>query len=200
MTTQSYRRQYRHGGRAGSPPSLNDRLMEEVTSDLRARRRSEDTSATATRRNFLSSDLEGNMTVDRNLEAFLHHPSVPSPEDAAIPREAIDSWFNGLQTDAENAGIPMPSQTVVDEAKRIVFGLSRDLPHDTDVYTLEEGKIVVEVFGSNGRGFQLICEPNGSALCLVTEGNASRRARYENSVVLPDGFIREGLRAVRPNG
>ena len=199
MTTQSFRRQYRHGGRAGSPPSLNDRLMEELTSDLRARRRSEDTPTTATRRIFLSFALEGGMSVHRHLEAFLHHPSIPSPEEAALPKEAIDAWFDGLEADAEHAGIPMPSQTVIDEAKRIVLGLSRDLPHDTDVYTLEEGKIVVEVFGSDGRGFQLICEPNGSALCLVTEGNASRRARYENSVILPDGFIKEGLRAVRPN-
>ena len=199
MTTQSFRRQYGHGGRAGSPPSPKDRLMEELTSDLRARRRSEDTSATVIRRISLSFALEGGMSVHRHLEAFPHHPSVPSPEEAALPKEAIDAWFNGLEADAENSGIPMPSQTVIDEAKRIVMGLSRHLPHDTDVYTLEEGKIVVEVFGSDGRGFQLICEPNGSALCLVTEGNASRRARYENSVILPDGFIQEGLRAVRPN-
>ena len=108
----------------------------------------------------------------------------------------VDGWFKDLESDAVDAGNPMPPQVVIDEAKRIVVGLVPYLRQNADVYTMEEGKIAVEVFGLSGRGFLLICEPGGSALCIVTIGGVSRRARYENSIALPDGFLEEGLQDV----
>ncbi len=109
----------------------------------------------------------------------------------------VDSWFKNLESDAADAGNPTPAQDVIDEAKRIVLGLRPYLPPDSDVYTLEKGKIAVEIFGQHGRGFLLICEPGGSALCIVTIDSVSRRARYESSAALPDGFLKEGLQEVR---
>lgn len=109
----------------------------------------------------------------------------------------VDSWFKNLESDAADAGNPMPGQNVIDETKRIVLHLRPHLPPDSDVYTFERGKIAVEVFGHPGRGFLLICEPGGSALCIVTIDGVSRRARYESSAALPDGFLKEGLQEVQ---
>ena len=40
----------------------------------------------------------------------------------------------------------------------------------------------------------LYCEPDRSALCLVTVNRVSRRARYQDSGRLPDCFVEEALR------
>lgn len=124
------------------------------------------------------------------------HYSHEHPEESRTTHELETSWFNGLQSDATESGNSMPSQSVVDETKRIVIGLRPHLPATTDVYTMEGGEIAVEVFGKQGRGFLLVCEPAGGALCAITIDNVSRRARYESSNTLPDGFLREGLQAV----
>ena len=105
-------------------------------------------------------------------------------------------WFGGLGDDAVAAGNPMPDDAVIEESKRVVRGLLHYLLVAPDVYTTEDGEVAVEVFGERGRAFLLVCEPGGSALCAVTVNGVSRRARYENSVGLPDGFLKEGLREV----
>ena len=123
-------------------------------------------------------------------------PSLPIEEERFPVDELIDEWFVGLEDDADSAGNPTPSQSVIDEAKRIVLGLRRLLPADSDVHTWDDGEVAVEVFGARGRGFLLLCESGGGALCVVTVDNVARRARYESSANLPDGFLREGLQEV----
>ena len=105
----------------------------------------------------------------------------------------VDSRFDRLVEEGDDE--PMPSADVFSEAKRIVRQLH--LPEDADLYVLDGG-IAVELYGSPGHGFLLICEPGGGALCIVTVAGVSRRARYESSDVLPDGFVVEGLASVLP--
>ena len=126
----------------------------------------------------------------------VQNPFLPIEEERFPVDELIDEWFVGLEDNADSAGIPTPSQSVVDEARRIVLGLRRLLPADTDVHTWDDGEVAVEVFGARGRGFLLLCESGGGALCVVTVDKVARRARYESSANLPDGFLREGLQEV----
>ena len=105
--------------------------------------------------------------------------------------------MDSIEQDAANSGNPAPSQEVIEEAKRIANGLDQKSLEDCDVYSLEAGKIALEVFGQPGHGFLLICEPGGSALCIVTCRGVSRRARYESSDHLPDGFLTKGLADAR---
>ena len=134
------------------------------------------------------------------------HTAAPLPfgvfrlvpwETSLTPADVSEHWFDGIEKDATVAGNPVPPQSVIDEAKRIVRGMDQRLMYDCDVYSLEEGKIAIEIFGAPGNGLLLVCEPGGSALCIVTELGVSRRARYESSSILPDGFLKEGLAAVR---
>ena len=115
-----------------------------------------------------------------------------------ITDDVIDGWFGALVEEATDAGESMPSERVLDEAKRIVRRLRKQLPLDTDIYSMDEGKVAIELYGDFGHGFLLVCEPGGSALCIITVGGVSRRARYESSSGLPDGFLVEGLKDVRP--
>ena len=118
------------------------------------------------------------------------HQSTPTTHE-------VDAWFDSLEQDARDAGNLTPTAALVEETKRIVSGLDRDLLEGCDVYTLEQGEIAVEIFGERGHAFLLTCEPGGGALCVIAQPGYSRRARYESSKSLPDNFLRDGLIAVR---
>ena len=124
--------------------------------------------------------------------------NVPELHTWPVTDEVVDNWFRARSEETSDASLPMLSERVLDEARRIVRALRRQLPLDTDVYPMDEGKVAIELYGEFGHGFLLVCEPGGSALCIVTVDGISRRARYESSSVLPDGFLQEGLRDVRP--
>ena len=120
-----------------------------------------------------------------------------STSGSPVTDDVIDGWFLKLAEEATVDG-PTLSKRVLNEAKRIVRRLRRELPLDADIYPMDEGKVAIELFGDFGRGFLLVCEPGGSALCIVTVGGVSRRARYDSSTDLPDGFLHEGLKDMRP--
>ena len=112
--------------------------------------------------------------------------------------DMVDSWFARLAQDNETSGNSILDQVLVEQTRRIVDALRDYLPVNTDIYVMEEGKIAVEVFGTPGRGFLLVCEPTGGALCIVTSDGESRRSRYESVRKLPDGFLKEGLQEIAP--
>lgn len=118
-------------------------------------------------------------------------------EELSVATDVVNSWFADLSQEAEDIGEPTPSGSVIEEAKRIVLSLRSQLPEDTDVYLMDGGKIAIEVYGDLGYAFLLVCEPGGSALCVVTVNGVSRRARYESSSILPDCFVCEGLTDVQ---
>ena len=119
---------------------------------------------------------------------------VPSLSD-----HVIHARFQNLIEEAQEPGETMPTDEVIQESKRIVTRLRSGLPTETDIYPENDGKVAIELFGEPGHAFLLVCEPGGNALCVVTVDGISRRARYEDSSRLPDGFVREGLRDVRPD-
>ena len=194
MTTRSALYQASYHSDVGLPHSQDASLAYIYLAAIRAKRRTADHKRE-------SRQWPGTVRVDermgRHLEAFTHY--VPSKDWNRLPLSdpLIDRWIGGLATDAKNAGNPEPSASVLEETRRIALGLHHNLPDDTDLYTLEEGKVAIEVFGTTGRAFLLVLEPGGAALCLITTPGTSRRARYDNSAILPDSFIREGLQSVR---
>ena len=175
------RGQFRHGHIVLSPTVRDD-------DQLMAVRR-------AKKKAGMESGVNQISLVDKGRYGNEHIFQQLQPSPFSISDDLVEDCFKNLESDAADVGNPMPAQSVVDEAKRIVLGLRPHLPHNVDVYTMEEGKIAV--FGHSGRGFLLICEPGSSALCIVTIGSVSRRARYESSTTLPDGFLKEGLQEVQ---
>ena len=113
-----------------------------------------------------------------------------------VTDDVVERWFAQLGDEAIESGEVLPEQSTLDEAKRIVRGIQELLPGNTDVYAFDEGKVAIELYGRVGHGFLLVCEPGEKALCIVTVAGVPRRARYESSATLPDGFVREGLEAV----
>ena len=54
-------------------------------------------------------------------------------------------------------------------------------------------EVAIDAPGGPGRSVLLLCDSDGGALCLVNANGKHRRARYSDSNLLPDGFIREAL-------
>ena len=145
--------------------------------------------------------IERQWLVNRQFEGITHGIYYPIPGyEPSVSDETVESWFDGLDRDTKEPGTILPIPSVYQEAKRIVGALRNYLPSDVDIYTMDEGKIAIEAFGSKGYGFLLICERDQRAVCLVTTKDSSRRARYENSTILPDGFLLEGLYEVVRSG
>ena len=108
--------------------------------------------------------------------------------------EAVDLAFQRIPEESMEDGHAKPSEEVIGEARRIVSRMLRLWPREYDVYPMDDQRVAVEVDGGYGRRMMLLCEPGGSALCVVTVERVSRRARYEDSKSLPDGFMLDALK------
>ena len=108
--------------------------------------------------------------------------------------EAADLAFDDLAAESAENGHDAPPNEVVDESRRIVREMLEKWPREYDIYPMDAQRVAIEVDGDLGRRMLLLCESGGSALCVVTVDRVSRRARYEDSSVLPDGFVSDALR------
>ena len=169
----------------------------------------ESTPATSSSKLLDRGGLEEQYIQDARQQrrAAVRNAAVRPPEtiqrDQIIPTaflddSAIEELFTRLDEDASTRDEAIPAGDVRAEAKRLVQRLRWYLPPDTDVYA-NKGKVVIELYGKRGHRFSIQCEPGGSALCIISVPNQSRHARYTDSRTLPDGFVKDGLDAVRPS-
>ena len=120
-----------------------------------------------------------------------------SPQPSAELLSALQC-LDDIESDASAMGYDAPSDAVVAEAKRILRQMHdyRALPYDA--YSMADGRVAIGVDGGFVRSMLVVCEPAGKALCVVTINRISRRARYGDSSFLPDDFVKQGLRQLRP--
>ena len=153
---------------------------------------------------------------DRYLYEALRSPATANkPVDAGMSfARAISPWiidridFGGTRSpelrdallDLDNAiaeakeeDYPIPSDTAIANARRLLIALYAIYPHRFEVYPTQDGEMAIDASGGFGRSVLLLCESGGGALCLVNMNSRHRRARYPNTVSLPDGFIREAF-------
>lgn len=148
--------------------------------------------------------LDSHARLDRGSRAAI-------PLDVLDPPQSWPSWFSDVTEIQRHSAaverrfenIPVESvedghaalpDEVVEEARRIVHAMLRRWPREYDVYPMDDQRVAVEVDGGFGRRMLLLCEPGGTALCIATVNRLSRRARYEDSSILPDGFIADALK------
>ena len=107
---------------------------------------------------------------------------------------AVERRFENIPVESDEEGHDVPPDDVIEEARRIVHAMLRRWPREYDIYPMDDRRIAVEVDGGFGCRMLLLCEPGGTAVCIVTVDRVSRRARYEDSSILPDGFITDAFR------
>ena len=109
------------------------------------------------------------------------------------PRQALEC-LRDIESDALSMGYDIPSQSVVLEAERILLRMFHYRQLSYDVYSMSKGRVAIGVNGGFGYSMLVVCEPENTALCIVTINRVSRRARYGDSEFLPDDFVKQGLR------
>ncbi len=122
-------------------------------------------------------------TIDRIDFGGVHSPEL---------QEALHD-LDDADTEAREEDYPIPSDLARSNARRLLITLYAIFPHRFEVYPTQDGEMAIDATGGSGRSVLLLCESDGGALCLVNMNGRQRRARYQDTVLLPDGFIREAL-------
>ena len=140
----------------------------------------------------------------------LFHPLVSSAPDDFVPERIqevlveVDSGIHpdlndALQEleeadeDAEENGWPLPSSSAYRNARTLLPRLYRLSPRRFSAYPLFDGEIALDATTMSGNSVVVICEADGSVLCLVYIHRRGRRAKYASASDLPDDFIREAF-------
>ena len=108
--------------------------------------------------------------------------------------------MENIEADAQEMGYDVPKAEVIGEAKRILSEMAAYRKASYDAYAMSDGRVGVAVDGGYGNAMLVVCEPGGTALCVVTEDLVSRHAEYEAVSFLPDDFVRQALRKLAGDG
>lgn len=125
-------------------------------------------------------------------EFILGEVETTDPDRSGVS-EAISNLDN-IEADAQEMGYDVPGADVVGEAKRILLEMDEYRKASYDAYAMSDGRVGVAVDGGYGNSMLVVCEPGGTALCVVAEDLVSRHAEYEAVSFLPDDFVRQALR------
>ena len=101
--------------------------------------------------------------------------------------------LDSAERDAREDSFPIPSKIAQENARRLLQAMYRISNRRYEVYPTTDGEVAIDAPGGPGRSVLLLCDSDGGALCLVNTNGKHRRARYSDSNLLPDGFIREAL-------
>lgn len=140
----------------------------------------------------------------------LFHPLLSSSPDYFVPERIqevlvevesgihpdLNDAFQELEEadeDAEENGWPLPSSSAYGNARALLPRLYRLSPRRFSVYPLFDGEIALDATTMSGHSVVVICEADGSILCLVYIHRHGRRAKYASASDLPDDFIREAF-------
>ncbi len=118
--------------------------------------------------------------------------TTPIPNELA---EALQDLAD-VPADAEEDGLDLPSAVAFQNAERLLKEMHFISPRRFGVYPVSDGYIAIDARGANDAIAVVMCQSDGSVLCLVTIGNEPRRSWYYTATGLPDGFIREALLAL----
>ena len=121
------------------------------------------------------------------------------------PRTPPSAWLvDALQALAElddeivEDGLPAIKPSVRKEAERIIVGLARH-PWAPTVYPTRDADVAIHFKSPDSPSSVVVLLDNhGRGDCYAYTGGHSRRAHYDASSDLPDGFVMEQLAALMP--
>lgn len=101
--------------------------------------------------------------------------------------------LDSVEQEALEEGFPLPSKMALGNARRLLRAMYSISGRRFEVYPTPDGEVAIDAPGETGRSVLLLCDSKGGALFLVNMNGKHRRARYSDSSLLPDGFVREAL-------
>ena len=136
---------------------------------------------------------ESRMSVGPARSGVRGSPTPPSAWLADALRALAE-----LDGEIVEDGLPEIGPSVRKEAERIIVGLARH-PWAPTVYPTRDAEVAIHFKAPDSPGSVVILLDNhGRGECYAYTGGHSRRAHYDASSDLPDDFVMEQLRALRP--
>ena len=115
--------------------------------------------------------------------------------DASDPPDLVEALLDlyGVRRVAEENGGVLPEADALPGAERILRAMYRTAPRPYAVYPMPDGDIAIDAHSPRGTKVVVMCDPDGSARCLVYIDEEFDRREYHDPSVIPDSFIREAL-------
>ena len=118
---------------------------------------------------------------------------VSEPPDLV---EALLDLYNSRKI-AKEEGDVIPEEHALQKAERVLRAVYRATPRPYSVYPMSDGDIAIDAHTPHGTKVVVMCDPDGSARCLVNiDGEFSQR-NYDDPSIIPDRFIMEALERTR---
>lgn len=160
-------------------------LQSDVSSELIGAMLVEPTASSASKSESTSSSGEFPSRIVEFME-------IAGGRNAAL-RDAL-SDLDEATAEAQEEEFAIPSDTALANARRLLLSMYKLSPQRFEVYATPDGEAAIDAPGGRGRSVLLLCDSEGGALCLVNMDGKHRRARYSDTSLLPDGFVREALK------
>ena len=107
-------------------------------------------------------------------------------------RDALGD-LDEVVAEAREEAYPVPSDAALSNARRLLIAMYKISPQRFEVYPTPDSEVAIHTPSGPGCSVLLLCDSEGGAVCLVNMNGKHRRARYSETSLLPDGFVREAL-------
>ena len=120
-------------------------------------------------------------------------------------REPMSAWLadalralTEIDDEIAEDGLPDVAPSARKEAERIIIALARH-PWAPTIYPTQDAEIAIHFRSPDApSSVVVLLDRHGRGECYAYTGGRSRRAHYDVASDLPDGFVREQLRALAP--
>ena len=115
--------------------------------------------------------------------------------DASDPPDLVDALLDlyGAPKEAEEEGDVVPEKHAIENAERVLRAVYRAAPRPYSVYPMSDGDIAIDAHTPDGTKVVVMCDPNGSARCLVHIDGEFSQQNYDDPSIIPDRFIMDAL-------
>lgn len=129
------------------------------------------------------ADIE-TISIPQVVASVAHHAILPWP--VGVPPEILNELM-AVQSEARTDGYPVPSDTLVESARRLLHTLYRIAPLRYRIYPEEEGEISIGVRREPVGAVVLLCHEK-ETWCVTSIGDQASRAWCRSRDPLPDEF------------
>ncbi len=120
----------------------------------------------------------------------------PGDRSKLLPPD-IEVQLSDLPVAASEFGIPKPSDSLVDEVRRIVWGLQTWTPKGYFLYLMPDGSVAVDIRGIRPDGIFISVKDDGSAHCSGESAGKVWHKPYPSSREIPDDALLDEISRLR---
>ena len=115
--------------------------------------------------------------------------------DASEPRDLMEALLDLYSAPkvAEEEGDVVPEEHALNNAERVLRAVYRAAPRPYSVYPMSDGDIAIDAHTPQGTKVIVMCDPDGSARCLVHIDGEFTQRNYDDLSIIPDRFIMDAL-------